>query len=484
MKHIVIIGGGITGLAAAFHLQEQIKGTPDQVSCTLVEARNRLGGKILTEKENGFIIEGGPDSFITQKPWGLELCRKLGLQDHLIETNPVHRKVYVFSGGKLHPLPEGLSLMAPTRLIPFLTSRLLTPLGKLRTAMDLVLPARRDHGDESLASFVRRRLGTETLSKIVSPLMAGIYAGDAEHLSLESTFPLFKELEEKHRSVILGLLRRDRKQARSGKGKQTTHPALFVTLRQGMEGMVRSLIDRLAKISICQGSPVRSIHSLPQAEQAYRVELDNGQTLTANCLILTTPAYVTADLTESLNPGLAQELRKIPYASSATVSLAFERSAYRHPLQGFGFIVPRSEGLNILACTWTSTKFPHRVPSEHILIRCFLGGAGRESLMELGDEELIARAREDLKVTMGIHRQPVLTRLFRWKKANPLYDVGHQKRLSVLAEMLSGQPGLFLAGSPYHGIGIPDCIHDGFQAAGQALTHLDNPLQSGLRHSS
>lgn len=469
MTHVVIIGGGISGLATAYFLQEQMRQNPRPLTCTLIEAQNRLGGKILTEKINDFIIEAGPDSFITQKPWGLRLCEKLGLTGRLQGTNPKQKQVYVFSGGRLHPLPDGLFLMVPTRLIPFLTTSLISPLGKLRAGLDLLIPASKGGGDESLAGFVRRRMGREILTKIAEPVMAGIYAGEAAHLSLDSTFPLFKELEKKHRSLILGLLAR-----RRTAGRPNSQPplSLFVTLEGGMEELVRALVSRLDTVRRLTGQQVLKIQALPDKEPAYRLEMGDGSATTAHAVVLTTPAYVTAKLLQPLNADLAQRLEQIPYASTATVTLAFERGACAHPLNGFGFVIPRTEGKQTLACTWTSTKFPHRAPPEHVLMRCFIGGAGRKSATEPDEETLVRTVLEELQAILGIRARPTLSRVYRWPKANPQYTVGHLERLAAVEALLEGHPGLFLTGSPYYGVGIPDCIHAAARTAEKVFQHL------------
>ena len=479
MKSIIIVGGGISGLAAAFHLQEHLHAKETDLACTLIEGQKKPGGKIFTEKLNGFIIEAGPDSFITQKPWALELCHKMGLKDRLIPTNQNQKNIYIFSGDKLHLLPEGMVLLVPTRLMPLLRSSLLSPIGKLRMALDLFIPPRKDAGDESLAAFVRRRLGREALNKIVEPLMAGIYAGQAEALSLKSTFPRFKDLEREYGSLIRGLIAKRREAAREEKAEEKAGDrqaqTLFMSLREGMGEFVETLVSRLNQIRLMTGKQVRSIRLAGQTGPAYQVELEDGTSVLADVVILTTPAFVTADLIDSLNPSLGQALREIPYVSTATISLAYKRSQCPHPLDGYGFVVPRTEGRNIMACTWTSTKFPHRAPAGDVLIRCFVGGAGQEPLVHLDDHAMIRMIREELETIMGIESEPVLTRIYRWERGNPQYTVGHLERLAAIEGLIKGHPGLFLTGSAYYGVGIPDCIHEGTRIAQQALQFLNTP---------
>jgi oxygen-dependent protoporphyrinogen oxidase len=472
MKHIIIVGGGISGLAAAYHIQEHLLKNNPSLTCTLIDDQKRLGGKILTERHNGFIIEAGPDSFITQKPWALDLCRKLGLANRLIPTNPKQKKIYVYSGGRLHPLPEGLVLMVPTRLMSFLASSLISPLGKLRMAMDLFIPARKDTGDESLADFARRRIGQEALDKIVEPLMAGIYVGKAETLSLASTFPRFKELEQEYGSLIRGLMAKRREAARKNKSGGPPPWTLFMTLQGGVGELVETLVSKLDCIRLETGKRVRAVHA-GQTDTDYRVDLEDGASLMADAVILTTPAFVTAGLIEKMDPLFAQELLEVPYVSTATLSLAYKHSECKHPLDGYGFVVARNEGRKIIACTWTSTKFPNRVPQDHVLIRCFVGGAWQESLVDLEDQDLVQAVREELKTTMGIDATPVFTRVYRWKKANPLYTVGHLDRMARIEDHVKQHPGLFLTGSAYYGVGIPDCIHEASRTAQQVLEFLN-----------
>jgi oxygen-dependent protoporphyrinogen oxidase len=474
MKKIIIVGGGISGLAAAYSIQENILAQGSPLTCTLIDDQKRFGGKILTERQNGFVIEAGPDSFITQKPWALELCQKLSLTHRLIPTHPEQKKIYVYSGGRLHPLPEGLVLMIPTRLIPFLTSSLISPLGKLRMAMDLFIPARKDTRDESLADFARRRLGEEALNKIVEPLMAGIYVGRAETLSLASTFPRFKELEQEYGSLIQGLMAKRHEATQRSKPGDSPSRAMFMTFQEGMGELVETLVSRLDRIQLMSSKRVKAVRPSGQTGARYHVDLVDGTSMASDVVILATPAFITADLIEEINPTMAQLLRQIPYVSTATVSLAYKRSECHHPLDGYGFVVARTEKRKIMACTWTSTKFPNRAPEDHVLIRCFVGGGGQESLVDMDDQAIVQLAREELKITMGLNTTPVFTRIYRWKRANPQYIVGHLDRLAAIEGLLTQHPGLFLTGSAYYGVGIPDCIHEGSRTAQNALEFLRN----------
>ena len=457
MKKVAIIGGGITGLATAFYLQQYARGAVD---CTLIESSPRLGGKITSARQNGFIIEGGPDSFITTKAQGLELCRTLGLSDQLIGSNSSGRTTYVWSRGRLHPMPEGMMLMAPTMVAPFLRSRLVSWPGKLRMGMEVFIPKRVKDGDESLASFVRRRLGAELLDKIAGPLMAGIHAADPETLSLQSTFPVFAEMEKKHGSLVRAMMEKKRAQAKNG--SQHKPAPMFMTLQGGLQQLLDAVVARLEPKAFRVNCRVLEVEA--DAGQ-YRIALSDGSSILADDIIFATPAYVTADLVEQIDPGLASELRTIRYVSTATVSLGYRRRDIPHPLNGFGFLAPYSEKRKITACSWSSAKFNHRAPDDCALIRVFVGGARAEALAEQGEAALVELARQELRTIMGITATPVLTKAYRWHKANPQYEVGHRERIAHIDEIVAWHPGLHLAGAAYHGAGIPDCIESGVKVA-------------------
>jgi len=478
-KKVLIIGGGITGLAAAYSLQELSRKNQAPITFTLIEGQSRLGGKILTDTENGFVIEGGPDSFISQKPWALELCLQLGLKDRLTGTNRDQTATYILHNGRLVNLPEGVMLLVPTRIRPFLSTPLFSPLGKLRMGMDWIIPRRQTREDESLAGFVRRRLGQEAVERLAEPLLAGIYAGDAEQMSLAATFPQFQELEERYGSLIRGMLARRRERGGpvpSGKETPTgiTPTTLFMTLKGGLTELVEAIVSKLDRDAITTGTEAERIH-WKSGLSTYQVRLKNGTALTADAVIATSPAYVTADLLSETDATLVRTLREIPYVTTATVSLAYHKNSFRHPLNGFGFVAPRREERTIMACTWTSTKFPHRAPAGRVLLRCFAGGAGRENIVSLPDLELVDRVREDLREIMGVTEEPIFFRIYRWEKANPQYPVGHLDRLAEIDDRLTRFPGLFLAGAAYRGVGVPDCIRQGKEAAERAFNFLTLP---------
>ena len=472
-RTVLVVGGGIAGLSAAYGLAESAASRDSPTQCTLVEAAPRLGGKILTEQVGGFVIEGGPDSFLSQKPWGVELCRRLGLADRVIGTNPDRRKTYVYSKGRLEELPEGLALGVPTRLGPFLGSGLLSWKGKLRLGAELLIPRRRERGDESLSSFFRRRLGDEALERIIEPLMTGIYAGDADSLSIQATFPRFPEMERQAGSIVRALLGSWRRQGQISRGQiSNLSPSSFVTLQGGLSEMVQALTARLGHLRVLTGHRGRAVRA-SGAPGGYEVVIEGTEPLAVDALILATPAYDAALLLESLDGKLAALLRGIPYASTATISLGFRRQDFSHRLDGYGFVVPRIEGRALLAVTWTSSKWSHRAPDDAVLLRAYVGGAGREAVLEQSDGGLVSLVRAELRAVMGVTEVPVLARVYRWPRAMPQYLVGHLERLAAIDERLARWPGLFLTGAGYRGVGIPDCIRDGLDTAECVRAYFD-----------
>jgi oxygen-dependent protoporphyrinogen oxidase len=476
LRRAVIIGGGISGLSVAYYLREKAFRAGVDIEVILIEKEKQFGGCIVTEKVDGFTIEGGPDCFLSEKPWALELCEDLGLGDRLLCTNDENRRVFILSNGKLHELPEGFMLMIPTSFTPFLKSRLISLPGKFRMAMDLFLPRKRSAEEESLAQFVRRRLGNEALEKIAEPLVAGIHAGTPETMSLMSTFPRFIQLEEEHRSLILGMWARRRMARRFAQRQTGPKRTMFMALLDGMMELTDELKARLDERSLISDRKVTRVARLMGTglphNPIYEVSMEGGETLRADCAILATPVFVTAELLQGLDGNLKEALLSIPYASTATISLAYRRAEIHHPLDGFGFVVPRAEERKIMASTWTSTKFSHRSPPDAVLLRAFVGGAQNEHLLEMDDERIVGVVREELMDIMGIKADPILTRVYRWEKSMPQYTLGHAKKLSHLEERLLRYPGLSLMGCAYRGIGISDCIHDGKLTAEKTLEFL------------
>ncbi|HEX6510426.1 MAG TPA: protoporphyrinogen oxidase [Chloroflexota bacterium] len=460
-RRVAVVGAGIAGLAAAHALS---RNAPD-IETVLIERDRRLGGKIVTERVGGFVIEGGPDSFLSSKPRGLGLAIELELESRLEGPNERMRRTFVLQGGRLHDLPEGLSGLVPSRLEPLLDSDLFSPTGKERLQEEPAIPPRSGSDDEPLASFVRRRFGPEVYDRMIEPLMAGIYAGDGERLSLDATFPQLRRLELEYRSLMTGIA------ATSAQQRQNEPPRpAFLTPISGMMEIVEAVSARLAhRTRISTGTAVRW---LQRHGNGYRMELDDGSVLVADAVVIAIPAHQTGLLLEGMDGALSDALSSIPHESSATVSLAYPLSALPQPLNGYGYIIPRQEGRPALASTWTSTKFRHRAPEDFALIRVFLGGAGREHVLDGSDHDLVEAARTELRATLGIVQTPALHRVYRWMQGMPQYTLGHLDRLRMIEECLQELPGIFLAGNAYRGVGIPDCILSGETAAYEAAAYL------------
>ncbi|MCS4541639.1 MAG: protoporphyrinogen oxidase [Euryarchaeota archaeon] len=473
--NVVIVGGGISGLATAYALKERAKEADMEIELLVLEKENRFGGTILTEKIDGFVIEGGPDCFITEKPWALELSKKLGIEDRLLNTNEENTGTFIFSDGKLHRLPEGTILMVPTNFVSFITTGLMSWPGKIRMALDLIIPKRCESDDESLASFVRRRLGQEVLDKIAEPLVAGIHAGNPEEMSLKSTFPRFIEMELEHRSLILAILARKKKMQAEMKNAPIPKRTYFVSYVGGMVDLIDALAAAIGSKNLLLGKKVLNVEEKTRVhgqKPVYEVNIEGERPIQTDAVIFTTPAFVTAEIIEDLDKSVAEKLRAIPYASSATVSLAYEKSSIPHPLKGFGFVVPRIESRKIMATTWSSSKWAYRVPKGYVLLRAFVGGAQHQKYAMLDDEHMIRMVRTELKDIMGIEAEPVLTKVYRWEMGMPQYTIGHLDRLAVLEQQLAEHSGLFITGAGYRGVGIPDCIHNGTLTAERVFEFL------------
>lgn len=460
-KRVVIVGSGVSGLSVAYYLKKERK----DLEVLVLEKNGRCGGNIITDQVDGFTVEGGPDCFITEKPWALKLCQETGLGDRLIGTNDDKRNVFILWKGKLHTLPEGFMLLVPTSFLPFILSGLISPLGKLRVSLDLIIPRKRSDEEESLADFVRRRLGNEILEKIAEPLVAGIHAGSPETMSLKSTFPRFIELEQQYGSLILGMYQRMRSYnkaaAASAKSGDKPKYTMFMTLKEGMGGMIETLRSQVGEASIILGQSVVKITKAAlegSGQTNYQVHMDGENAIQAQAVVLATPAFVTSTILGGMDKELSEQLLTIPYISTATISLAYQSSQLSHPLNGFGFVIPRKEQRKIMASTWSSVKFPNRAPEEKTLIRCFVGGVNSENLVSMDDNGLETMVKNELRDIMGVKAEPLFTRIYRWEKSMPQYIVGHEAKISGIEAKVGKYPGLFLAGSAYNGIGISDCV--------------------------
>ena len=473
-RTVVIVGGGISGLATAFSLLEQATQAGLLLRCTIVESGSSWGGKIVTHRIGDIVTEAGPDSFLSQKPAGVDLCTKLGLTDQLINTNETAKKASVLHQGRLHDLPEGLLSFVPKQLGPFFRSGLLTWMGLARMGLEVAVPPGPTSGDESLAGFLRRRFGTQAYERVLEPLMSGIYAGDAEQMSLRATFPRFLELEQQYGSVVRGMMAAKKAAAPVSTGGPRR--TMFVSLKHGLGDIVTALTSRLAQQGVdlrlgCQVDALR-VRSHELGRWTYDLILDDRSALSADAIVLATPAFVSAELLRPLSPIAGGLLELIPYTSTATIAMTFPAQAVAGSANGFGFIVPRVEGRDLIAATWTSLKWPHRAPADQLLVRCYVGGVGREEILTRDDEQLAATVRGELKALCGISAEPMYTEVNRWWKGMPQYTIGHLDRLSQLDAALSRYPGLVLTGAGYRGVGIPDCIRDGAIAAKRVIQDL------------
>ena len=453
---VAIIGGGITGLSAAHTLQKL--GTP----WVLVDAAPSLGGVIRTESRDGFLLEGGPDAILAQKPEGLALCRELGLGDRLVPTNPADRSVYILRGGRLYPLPEGMMLAVPTKIGPFLRSGLFSWPGKLRMGLDLVIPGGNGRGDESIASFLRRRFGQEAVERLGEPLLAGIHAGDPERLSILATFPRFRDLEAKHGSLVRGMWAAPRPERKPGE----TAPAAFYSLRCGLRELVDALVLRLPREQLLMKRPVQTVS---RENGGFTVALDRGDVVRAERVIVAAPGPRIAAALEGLAPDVAQALAAIPFASSATVLLGYRREDVAHPLNGFGLVVPQGEGLRTTALSFVSSKFPYRAPDGHVLVRGFLGGVRDGGVLALRDEEMVETVQRDMSGILGLRGRPVMTRVFRWPAGTPQLEVGHLERMADVEKKAALLGGIYLTGAGIRSTGIPDSVAEGTRAAQAAV---------------
>jgi oxygen-dependent protoporphyrinogen oxidase len=474
---VIVIGGGLTGLTAAYRLVQHTSSGRRPLEVVVLEAGDQVGGTIWTEHRDGFTLEGGADSFITSKPWGIDLCRSLGLEGRLIATEQHHRRSFVVRNGRLMPVPEGFVLLVPNRITPLLMSPILSWGGKLRMLLDLALPRGVPVSDESLATFVRRRLGREALERLVQPLVGGIYTADPNELSIRATLPQFPALERDHRSLILGAIRQARRERAADRQASGARYGLFVTLDDGMATLPRALAAALPSSSVRTGSAVRRL-ARPEPSGPWRVELLDGPPLEADAVILATEAHAAARLVDGFDPDLALSLRSIPYASSAIVNIAYRRNQITHPLDGFGVVVPTVERRRILAVSFTSVKFPRRAPSGTALLRVFVGGATQPELFDLDDDATITMVREELETLLGAWGEPMLAEVARHARGMPQYTLGHLDRVAQIRAQVGRHQRLALAGNAFEGVGVPDCIRSGQEAAESVLAALADPARS------
>ncbi|MDE2127832.1 MAG: protoporphyrinogen oxidase [Armatimonadetes bacterium] len=471
-RHVLIVGGGITGMAAAFYLERAAADRGVPIAITLVEASDRLGGKLGTLQHDGMLIDIGPDSFTAHKPAAAALCRELGMEADLV--SPIATRFSLLFGNRLYPVPHELVSLAPSRPEAILKAGFLSVAGKARALAEGAIPARGDVEDESLGSFMRRRFGDEFAVRFVEPLLGGVHAGDPEKMSMAAIYPSFWQMEKEFGSISRALL--SRRLSRSGT-VETSPRSPFVALRGGMQSLVDRLRERLSETQIVERATLCGLGVEPGGRYACR--LSTGESLCADAVILAVPAAVSAPLVAPLSRNAADLLSGIQYASTAVVSLAWRTEHLPRPLDGSGFLVPRSQQTAITGCTFTSSKWPDRCSAGTTLVRAFAGSDGPgETITDLSDDDLVMAVRRDLSTILGIGADPTFCRVNRWPQAMPQYTVGHLKRVEAIELALARFPGLILAGSSYRGAGIPDCIRQAADAAAAALRACSEPARA------
>lgn len=470
---VAIVGGGISGLGAAHALHKA------GVAFRLYEAAPRLGGVIQTDLHEGFVLEGGPDAILAQKPEGLALARELDLTDRMVGTNMEQRTLYILTGGRLKPMPEGLALAIPTKMWPFVRSDVFSWPGKIRMGLDAVIPPRRGEGDESIASFMRRRLGEEALRLLGEPLLAGIHAGDPEQLSISATFPRFVEMERKHGSLLRAMLAAKKAApaagaspaAAAGQGGNGRGPvAPFFSFKAGLGELVDALVARLPADALRTG---RALESIARSDGGWTLAFSGGESVRARSLVLAIPAPKLVPLLRSHAHDLVQLLETIPFVSSATVLIGYRREQVAHPLDGYGLVTVAGQRISTMALSFLSTKRPGSAPEGHVLLRGFLGGARDPDVLRMADHSLVAAVIGDMKPHLGLSGQPLFSRVYRWPQTTPQMTVGHFCRMEQIDRLTAALPGLFLTGAGLRATGIPDCYGDAVKTAEAARAFLE-----------
>jgi oxygen-dependent protoporphyrinogen oxidase len=466
MKRVAIIGGGVSGLSAAFHLEE-LRRQGLKFEYSVLEAGARLGGVLRSEQLDDCLVEAGPDSFLSEKPWAADLCRRVDIGDQLIGSNDAERKTYILVNRRLVPLPDGLMFMVPTNFAAAAASPLFSTRTKLRILRERFLPPQRTQTDESVADFVERHYGGEMVERLADPLLSGVYGGRAKNLSVRAVLPRFADMEAQYGSLGKAMLAA-RKKANQGAAKSGPVPAIFTSLRNGMQSMTDAIVAHLPPQAVRVEAHVQAI----QREGAGWVVSAGYGSDEFDGVIFAVPAHVAGQLIGMISGEFAGELRAIPYTSSVTVALVYSGEVRAALPPGFGFLVPRSEGLQMLATTFVHNKFPHRAPPDRALLRCFLGSVDDDDLLALSDEHILAIIRAELRETLNIVEDPRAVRIYRWKNAMAQYTVGHLERLARIEQSMGNFPTLALAGNGYRGIGVPDCVRSGEEAAKRVLAAL------------
>lgn len=475
MEKVAIIGGGIAGLAAAYRVKKAAdEGAP--VDFVLFEKDDRLGGKIWSEQTEGFTIDGGPDCYLSEKPWVGQLARELGIDSDIIPSNDEKRKTFIYVKRRMNLLPDGVMMMVPTKFWPFATTRLFTLVGKLRMGMDLFIPKKKDAGDETLASFVTRRLGKQCLDRLAEPLVGGIHASDPEEMSLKATFPRFIDMEQKYGSCIRGFVAARKNMPKPpppkpGAPKRT----FFMSFKDGMQELTDATADAAGRDKIHTGVGVKAIEKLDDGR--YRLTFEDGrEPLEVDGVVVATEGWAAARLVAGVDKEMGDILATIPHTSSATVSLAFKQDEVGHPLDAFGFVVPLAEDRKIMASTYSSTKWNYRTKDGYVMIRCFVGGPHGQHFLDQSDEGVIDMVRAEAADILGITAEPVLAKIYRFPKGMPQYTLGHLDRMETLDARQAADPSLALAGGSYRGVGIGDCINSGQKAAERVIERIAGPV--------
>lgn len=459
MTRIGIIGGGISGLAAAYALEEQRRAGAN-VEYTLYESSPRLGGVLRTEHIQGCVVEAGPDSFVSEKPWAADLARSLGLGDQLIGSNDAHRKTYILTHGRLIEMPDGLMFMVPTKILPTGLSPLFSWKTKFRMMRELFHPPRAVDHDESVAAFVERHYGNEMVDRLADPLLSGVYGGEAASLSVRAVLPRFAEMERNHGSLGRAMLAARRKVS---KGPRKPAPPLFTSVKNGMQSLAETVASRLTSGNLVTNSLVQAVQPQPEAGGwLVSAGLNSDQ---FDAVIIALPAAAAASVLRMASPDLSSELAAIQYSSSITVGLGYDAQVRKSLPAGFGFLVPRSENRRLLAATFVHNKFPHRAPDDRALLRCFFAGRNAENVWPYSDDQIIGIVRNELQQILGLRVEPLFARVYKWKSAMAQYGVGHLERMDRIERLRLQLPGLALAGNAYRGIGVPDCVRSGRDAA-------------------
>jgi protoporphyrinogen/coproporphyrinogen III oxidase len=465
MTRIAIVGGGISGLSAAYAIEEHRRKTGADVEYVLYESSSRFGGVLRTEHIDGCMVEAGPDSYVTEKPWATDLAHAVGLRDQLIGSNDKDRKTYILVRGHLVPMPDGLMFMVPTKIFPTGLSQLFSWKTKLRMTQELFHLARPVDHDESVAAFVERHYGAEMVDRLADPLLSGVYGGEAANLSVRAVLPRFAEMERTHGSLGRGMMAARKKMAAIS---NKAAPPLFTSLKGGMQELAEAVVARLTPTALLTNTLVLAVQ---RGADSWVVSA-GLQSDSFDGVVIALPASAAAQILAIVSPELSAELAAVRYSSSITIGLGYGHDVRKSLPPGFGFLVPRSEGKRLLAATFVHNKFPHRAPEDRALLRCFFGGANAENVWAFSDDQIIAVVRNELQQILGVRAEPMFARVYRWKATMAQYTVGHLDRLDRIEKLRQQLHGLALAGNGYRGIGVPDCIRSGADAAAELIKSI------------